>query len=76
MLYVDGGPSSTRTVGNVRMKGREVFKHAVGKITEVLGEAFGHRHDGEDLDWFVPHQANQRILDATARKLASRRRSW
>lgn len=70
LLYVDGGPSSTGTVGKVRMKGREVFRHAVvnlaGVLTEVLEEV---GLSSSDLDWVVPHQANQRILDATARKL-------
>jgi 3-oxoacyl-[acyl-carrier-protein] synthase-3 len=70
LLFVDGGPSSTGTVGKVRMKGREVFRHAVvnlaGVLTEVL-DAAGLTAD--DVDWVVPHQANARILDATARKL-------
>jgi 3-oxoacyl-[acyl-carrier-protein] synthase-3 len=70
MLYVDGGPSTTGTVGKLRMKGREVFRHAVVNLAEVLTEvieAAGHRPD--EVDWVVPHQANARILDATARKL-------
>jgi 3-oxoacyl-[acyl-carrier-protein] synthase-3 len=69
-LYVDGGPSATGTVGHVRMEGREVFKHAVGMITDVITDAF--RATGtcaDDIDWFVPHQANQRIIDASAKKL-------
>ena len=70
LLYVDGGPSTTGTVGKVRMKGREVFRHAVvnlaGVMTETLA-AIGLA--AEDVDWVVPHQANARILDATARKL-------
>ncbi|WP_298282494.1 beta-ketoacyl-ACP synthase III [Novosphingobium sp.] len=70
LLYVDGGPSTTGTVGKLRMKGREVFRHAVvnlaGVLEEVL-EATGHSAD--EIDWVVPHQANARILDATARKL-------
>jgi 3-oxoacyl-[acyl-carrier-protein] synthase-3 len=69
-LYVDGGPSATGTVGHVRMQGQEVFKHAVGMITDVIEAAF--RATGttaDDIDWFVPHQANQRIIDASARKL-------
>jgi 3-oxoacyl-[acyl-carrier-protein] synthase-3 len=69
-LYVDGGPSTTGTVGHVRMEGREVFKHAVAMITDVIEDVF--RQAGitaEDLDWFVPHQANRRIIDASARKL-------
>src|SRR5262245_38205270 len=69
-LYVDGGPSGTGTVGHVRMEGREVFKHAVGMITDVINAAFEATGTGpEDIDWFVPHQANQRISDASARKL-------
>ncbi|MEY4238517.1 MAG: hypothetical protein RL339_1118 [Pseudomonadota bacterium] len=70
LLYVDGGPSSTGTVGHIRMKGREVFRHAVVNLAEVLGEVLGDTgFVAEDIDWVVPHQANQRILDATARKL-------
>ncbi len=70
LLYVDGGPSSTGTVGHIRMKGREVFRHAVVNLAEVLGEVLGDTgFTAEDIDWVVPHQANQRILDATARKL-------
>lgn len=70
LLYVDGGPSSTGTVGKVRMKGREVFRHAVVNLAEVLSEVLGDTgYSADDLDWVVPHQANQRILDATARKL-------
>ncbi len=69
-LYVDGGPSSTGTVGHLRMEGREVFKHAVGMITDVINAAFEATGTGpDDIDWFVPHQANQRIIDASARKL-------
>jgi 3-oxoacyl-[acyl-carrier-protein] synthase-3 len=69
-LFVDGGPSSTGTVGHVRMEGREVFKHAVGMITDVINAAFEATCTGpDDIDWFVPHQANQRIIDASARKL-------
>jgi 3-oxoacyl-[acyl-carrier-protein] synthase-3 len=69
-LYVDGGPSSTGTVGHVRMDGPEVFRHAVTKISEVIGttlEQAGYK--ASDVDWFVPHQANRRILDGAARKL-------
>ena len=69
-LYVDGGPSSTGTVGHLRMEGREVFRHAVAMISDVVTEAF--RETGycvDDIDWFVPHQANQRIIDGSARKL-------
>jgi 3-oxoacyl-[acyl-carrier-protein] synthase III len=69
-LYVDGGASSTGTVGHVRMEGKEVFKHAVGMITDVINSAFEATGTGpDDIDWFVPHQANQRIIDASARKL-------
>jgi len=69
-LYVDGGPSSTRTVGFLRMEGREVFKHAVGMITDVIYDAFkATGTTAEDIDWFVPHQANKRIIDASAHKL-------
>jgi 3-oxoacyl-[acyl-carrier-protein] synthase-3 len=69
-LYVDGGPSSTGTVGHLRMEGKEVFKHAVGMISDVINAAFEATGTGpEDIDWFVPHQANQRIIDASARKL-------
>jgi 3-oxoacyl-[acyl-carrier-protein] synthase-3 len=69
-LYVDGGPSATGTVGHVRMEGREVFKHAVGMITDVISAAFEATGTGpNDIDWFVPHQANQRIIDASAKKL-------
>lgn len=70
LLYVDGGPSNTKTVGHVRMVGREVFRHAVEKLSSVMEEALAHNGlTGSDVDWLVPHQANQRILDATARKL-------
>jgi len=69
-LYVDGGPSSTGTVGHLRMEGREVFKYAVGMITDVIEDAFrATGYGAEDLDWFVPHQANIRIIDGSARKL-------
>jgi 3-oxoacyl-[acyl-carrier-protein] synthase-3 len=69
-LFVDGGPGSTRTVGHLRMEGREVFRHAVGMITDVIEDAF--RTAGvtaDDISWFVPHQANKRIIDASAQKL-------
>jgi len=70
LLYVDGGPSTTQTVGHVRMKGREVFRHAVVNLAEVLGEVIdGAGLSVADIDWVVPHQANARILDATSRKL-------
>lgn len=69
-LYVDGGPSSTGTVGKLRMEGREVFKHAVGMITDVVEDSFAALSVGpDDIDWFVPHQANLRIIDASAKKL-------
>jgi 3-oxoacyl-[acyl-carrier-protein] synthase III len=69
-LYVDGGPSSTQSVGHVRMEGREVFKHAVGMITDVITDAFkASGITADDIDWFVPHQANKRIIDASAHKL-------
>jgi len=69
-LYVDGGPSSTQTVGHLRMEGREVFKHAVGMITDVIVDAFKATGlSAEDITWFVPHQANKRIIDASAHKL-------
>jgi 3-oxoacyl-[acyl-carrier-protein] synthase-3 len=70
LLYVDGGPSSTQTVGHLRMKGREVFRHAVVNLAEVLGEVLEDAGvSSGDIDWVVPHQANKRILDATAKKL-------
>ena len=69
-LYVDGGPSSTQTVGLLRMEGREVFKHAVGMITDVIVDAFNATGlTADDIDWFIPHQANKRIIDASAHKL-------
>ncbi|MCA3630606.1 MAG: ketoacyl-ACP synthase III [Methylobacterium sp.] len=69
-LYVDGGPSSTGTVGHLRMEGREVFKHAVGMITDVIVDSFAATgYSAETIDWFVPHQANQRIITASADKL-------
>ncbi|MYL98016.1 beta-ketoacyl-ACP synthase III [Novosphingobium sp. FGD1] len=70
LLYVDGGPSTTGTVGKLRMKGREVFRHAVVNLAEVLREVIEDAGlSTDDIDWLVPHQANARILDATARKL-------
>ncbi|MEO7564384.1 MAG: beta-ketoacyl-ACP synthase III [Sphingomicrobium sp.] len=70
MLYVDGGPSTTGTVGKLRMKGREVFRHAVVNLAQVMGEVLDLAGlSTDDVDWVVPHQANARILDATARKL-------
>jgi 3-oxoacyl-[acyl-carrier-protein] synthase-3 len=69
-LYVDGGPSSTQTVGHLRMEGREVFKHAVAMITDVIEDAFSATgYTADDIDWFVPHQANRRIIDGSAHKL-------
>ena len=71
LLYVDGGPSTTGTVGKLRMKGREVFRHAVTNLSAVMTEALkGIDLTPADVDWVVPHQANARILDATARKLS------
>ncbi|WBY16180.1 ketoacyl-ACP synthase III [Erythrobacteraceae bacterium WH01K] len=70
LLYVDGGPSTTQTVGHLRMKGREVFRHAVVNLSSVLREVIEDADiAAADIDWVVPHQANARILDATARKL-------
>ncbi|HTG39145.1 beta-ketoacyl-ACP synthase III [Sphingomonas sp.] len=70
LLYVDGGPSTTGTVGKLRMKGREVFRHAVVNLAAVMRETLAVTgHETSDVDWVVPHQANARILDATARKL-------
>ena len=69
-LYVDGGPGSTGTTGHLRMEGREVFRFAVGKVMDVVNEAFAATGTGpDDLDWFVPHQANRRIIEATGDKL-------
>jgi 3-oxoacyl-[acyl-carrier-protein] synthase III len=69
-LYVDGGPSSTQTVGHLRMEGRAVFKHAVAMVTDVIEDAFkATGYTAKDVDWFVPHQANKRIIDDTAKKL-------
>ena len=70
LLYVDGGPSSTQTVGHLRMSGREVFKHAVKLLAGAVEEALAaNAMKPEDIDWLVPHQANKRIMDATQRKL-------
>jgi len=70
LLYVDGGPSTTGTVGKLRMKGREVFRHAVKNLADVLNEVLAAAGlESSDVDWVVPHQANARILDATAKKL-------
>ena len=69
-LFVDGGPSSTGTVGHLRMEGREVFRYAVGMITDVVEDAFNATgYTAADIDWFVPHQANKRIIDGSAHKL-------
>jgi 3-oxoacyl-[acyl-carrier-protein] synthase-3 len=69
-LYVDGGPSSTGTVGHLRMEGREVFRHAVAMITDVVEDAFkATGYTAADIDWFIPHQANRRIIDGSAHKL-------
>ena len=70
LLFVDGGPSTTGTVGKLRMKGREVFRHAVVNLADVLSEVLDAAGlDSSEVDWVVPHQANARILDATSRKL-------
>jgi 3-oxoacyl-[acyl-carrier-protein] synthase-3 len=70
LLYVDGGPSKTRTTGFLRMEGREVFRHGVTNMAEAIETALAATSlTASDIDWFVPHQANQRILDATARKV-------
>jgi 3-oxoacyl-[acyl-carrier-protein] synthase-3 len=70
MLYVDGGPSTTQSVGHVRMRGQEVFKHAVTNLAQVGREALeAHGLTAADLDWLVPHQANKRIIDSTGRKV-------
>src|ERR1700755_1846273 len=69
-LYVDGGPSTTQTVGHLRMEGREVFKHAVAMITDVIDDAFkATGYTAAGIDWFIPHQANKRIIDDSAKKL-------
>lgn len=70
ILYVDGGPSATKTVGHVQMNGKEVFRHAVGKLANVIDEALSaHDLSISDVDWLVPHQANRRIIDNLASKL-------
>ncbi len=69
-LYVDGGPSSTQTVGHLRMEGREVFRFAVAAVTDVVEDVFRDTgYAAADIDWFVPHQANKRIIDGSAHKL-------
>ncbi|MBL4615290.1 MAG: ketoacyl-ACP synthase III [Magnetovibrio sp.] len=70
LLYVDGGPGTNQKVGHVRMLGRELFRHAVNNLASVVGEALeANDLTQDDIDWLVPHQANKRILDGTARKL-------
>src|SRR5205814_6243517 len=70
LLYVDGGPSTTGTSGYLRMEGREVFRHAVQRLAEVVDETLtANGLQGSDIDWLVPHQANRRIIDSMARKL-------
>ena len=70
LLYVDGGPSTTQTVGHLRMVGNQVFKHAVSKISESVKAAAKQTNiPVSEIDWFVPHQANQRITDAVASRL-------
>ncbi|MCA1906977.1 MAG: ketoacyl-ACP synthase III [Magnetospirillum sp.] len=70
LLYVDGGPSSSQTVGHLRMEGKEVFRHAVTNLAQVVGEALqANDLSAADVDWVVPHQANRRILESTAKKL-------
>ena len=69
-LYVDGGVSSSQSTGHLRMEGREVFKHAVGMITDVITDAYTATGlSSADVDWLVPHQANRRIISASAQKL-------
>ena len=69
-LYVSGGPGSSKTTGVLKMEGREVYRHAVSMVTDVIHDAFKTtRTTADDIDWFVPHQANKRIIDATAEKL-------
>lgn len=71
LLYVDGGPSSTQTTGHVRMNGKEVFRHAVTRMSEAIVEAMeASGVTAEEVNWLVPHQANARIIDATAQKLS------
>jgi 3-oxoacyl-[acyl-carrier-protein] synthase-3 len=70
LLYVDGGPSTTQTTGHLRMLGKEVFKHAVTNISDAIKAALkANGLTAAEIDWFVPHQANKRILDATAKKI-------
>ena len=70
ILHVSGGPSETQSTGVLKMEGKDVFRHAVGMITDVIVDAYNATGlDSDDLDWFVPHQANKRIIDASAKKL-------
>mgnify|MGYP001318351323 FL=1 len=70
LLFVDGGPSSTQTVGHLKMVGRDVFRHAVTNLASVLNEVLKfNKLEIDDIDWLVPHQANKRILEGTAKKL-------
>lgn len=70
LLYANGGPSSTQTAGTVHMEGQEVFRHAVHYLSEVVDEVMAANHlTPDEIDWLVPHQANQRIIDSTAKKL-------
>ena len=70
LLYVDGGPSSTQTTGHLRMLGKEVFRHAVANLSSIVREVMSEPGlEGLEIDWLIPHQANRRILDATAKKL-------
>jgi len=70
ILYVDGGPSSTKSVGHVRMNGKEVFRHAVSKLAAVIDESLEtNRLNAADVDWLIPHQANRRIIDAMANRM-------
>ena len=75
LLYVDGGPGSTGKVGYLRMQGREVFRHAVVLLAAAVDEArAAHGLGADDIDWFVPHQANRRIIDAMAKRLGLSKR--
>lgn len=70
LLWVDGGPSATQSTGHVRMVGQDVFRHAVTRLSEVVNEALeANKLTADDIDWLVPHQANKRIIEGTARKL-------
>ena len=70
LLYVDGGASSTGTIGHVRMHGQEIFRHAISKLSAVVDEALlANGLESTDIDWMVPHQANRRIIDGLARKM-------